>query len=316
MGNLRIDLRGIAAAILVAGTALAMGAQAQDGPPPPGANGPPMNMAMRRPPDPRAEERTYTLAATGEEMRYTMFVSSKVDPEVPAPLIVALHGMGGDANFIVAGRLIDFAEENGYVVVGPMGYNEVGWYGSPVIAFGPNGAEPYNLAELSEADVLNVAAIATSEYKIDPNRQYLMGHSMGGAGTLFLGQKHADRWAAIAAIAPAAFMMQPTQEDVLAPLKELGVPVMITEGGDDNVVPPDSVRTWAAAMERMDMEHEYHEMPGLDHGTIIGESMPEIFRFFEENVRTPPPPPPFTPRGPGAPGTRGPAPSGTGGTRP
>lgn len=287
------------AMMMLAGAGLALTAplQAQNGPPAPpqGADGPP-RFAMQRPPDPRAEERTYTLAATGEEMRYTIFASSKIDPAVPAPLIVALHGMGGDANFIVADRLIDFAEETGYVVVGPMGYNEVGWYGSPVIAFGPGGPDPANLAELSEVDVLNVAAIATSEYNIDPNRQYLMGHSMGGAGTIFLGQKHADRWAAIAAIAPAAFMMQENAEEVLAPLLEAGVPVMITEGSDDNVVPPDSVRAWAAALESLGLEHEYHEMPGYDHGTIIGASMPEIFRFFGENQRTPPPPPPFRPR--------------------
>lgn len=293
--------RGVAAAALLGlgllATPLAM---AQNGPPP-GANGPP-RMAMTMPVDQRAEERSYTFAPTGQQMRYTIFVSSKVDPAVPAPLIVALHGMGGDANFIVRDRLIDLAEEGGYVVVGPMGFNEVGWYGSPVIAFGPDGPDPANLAELSELDVMTVTAIATSEFTIDPNRTYLMGHSMGGAGTLFLGQRHADRWAAVAAIAPAAFMMQPTQEAVLAPMKDAGVPVMITEGGDDNVVPPDSVRTWAAALERMGMEHEYLEMPGLDHGTIIGASMPEIFRFFAANHRTPPPPPAFRPGGrPGGP---------------
>jgi predicted esterase len=283
----------VAVIALAGGVPLAV--SAQNGPPP-GANGPP-RMAMTMPVDPRAEERSYTFAPTGQQMRYTIFVSSKVDPAVPAPLIVALHGMGGDANFIVRDRLIDQAEEGGYVVVGPMGFNEVGWYGSPVIAFGPNGPDPANLAELSELDVMTVTAIATSEFNIDPNRQYLMGHSMGGAGTLFLGQRHAERWAAVAAIAPAAFMMQPTQETVLAPMKDAGVPVMITEGGDDNVVPPDSVRTWAAALDRMGMKHEYLEMPGHDHGTIIGASIPDIFRFFAENQRTPPPPPAFRPGG-------------------
>ncbi|HSG33310.1 MAG TPA: alpha/beta hydrolase, partial [Sphingomonadaceae bacterium] len=278
------------ATLMAGGLAASLPLQAQNGPPPRSVDGPP-RFPMTIPADPRVEERTYVLAATGEEMRYNVFVSSKVDPENPAPLIVALHGMGGDANFIVRDRLVDLAEENGYVVVGPMGYNEVGWYGSPVIAFGPNGVEPANLAELSELDVLNVAAIATSEFNIDPNRTYLLGHSMGGAGTFYLGQKHADRWAAIASIAPAAFMMQPTQEKILAPLKDAGVPVMLTEGAEDNVVPPDTVRTWAAAMEKLEMKHEYHEMEGLDHGTIIGASMPEIFRFFAENVRTPPPTP-------------------------
>jgi len=122
---------------------------------------------------------------------------------------------------------------------------------------------------------------------------------MGGAGTLFLGQKQAEYWAAIAAIAPAAFMMQPTQKDILAPLKAAKIPVMITEGSIDNVVPPESVRTWAAAAAELGMAQEYLEIEGMDHGTIIGASMPEIFRFFAEHKRTPPPPPAL--RSPGGP---------------
>ena len=267
---------------------------AQDGPP--RGDGPP-RIPMTMTADPRTQERSYTFAPTGEEMTYTLFVSSKVKPDVPAPLIVALHGMGGDSKFIARDRLIDLAEEGGYVVVAPMGYNTVGWYGSPAIVMGGGAPEPANLTELSELDVMTVTQIARSAFNIDPNRMYLMGHSMGGAGTLFLGQKHAEYWAAIAAIAPAAFMMQPTQKDILAPLKAAEIPVMITEGSIDNVVPPESVRTWAAAASELGMAHEYLEIEGMDHGTIIGASMPEIFRFFAEHNRTPPPPPPRRPRG-------------------
>jgi len=267
--------------------ALAQPTLAQDGPPP--GDGPP-RMPMTLPADPRTQERTYTFAPTGEEMKYTLFVSSKVKPDVPAPLIVALHGMGGDSRFIARERLIDLAEEGGYVVVAPMGYNTVGWYGSPVIVMGGGAPNPANLTELSELDVMTVTQIARSTFNIDPQRMYLMGHSMGGAGTLFLGQKHAEYWAAIAAIAPAAFMMQPTQKEILAPLKAANIPVMITEGSIDNVVPPESVRTWAAAASELDMAHEYLEIEGMDHGTIIGASMPDIFRFFAEHKRTLPPP--------------------------
>jgi poly(3-hydroxybutyrate) depolymerase len=268
-------------------------AAAQPSPP---ADGPP-RIPMTMPADPRTQERSYTFAPTGEEMEYTLFVSSKVKPDVPAPLIVALHGMGGDSKFIARERLIDLAEEGGYVVVAPMGYNTVGWYGSPVIVMGGGAPDPANLTELSELDVMTVTQIARSEFNIDSTRMYLMGHSMGGAGTLFLGQKHAEYWAAIAAIAPAAFMMQPVQKDILAPLKAAGIPVMITEGTLDNVVPPESVRTWAAAASELGMAHEYLEIEGMDHGTIIGASMPEIFRFFGEHNRTPPPPPALRPRG-------------------
>ena len=44
-----------------------------------------------------------------------------------------------------------------------------------------------------------VTQIARSTFNIDPHRMYLMGHSMGGAGSMFLGVKHASIWAAIGA---------------------------------------------------------------------------------------------------------------------
>ena len=276
----------------VIGLALSMpgvaqvGRPGQSGPGPagrgPGA-GPPAPMKIA--PDPRVQQRTYHFKDTDQDLAYTVFVSSKVKRDKPAPLIVALHGYGGDSNFIVRGRLIDLAEEGGYVVVGPMGYNITGWYGSPVIVIGGGKVEPPNLTELSEKDVFNVLDMARKEFNVDPNRTYLLGHSMGGAGALFLGQKHADQWAAVAAIAPAAFLIQSREKEILGGMQQAHVPVMITQGDADTVVPPTNTRTWAAAMDELKMSHEYIEMPGRDHGTIIGDSMPDIFRFFEAHPR-------------------------------
>jgi predicted peptidase len=266
------------------GTTLPLAAQpAGNGPPP---NGPP-RMPMTISADPRVQQLSYHFADTNEEMKYTLYVSSKVQKDKPAPLIVALHGFGGDSNFIVRDKLVDLAEAGGYIVVGPMGYNVAGWYGSPVIVMG-GGTEvkPANLRELSEKDVMNVLDMIRKQYKIDPDRTYLMGHSMGGAGALFLAQKYAGQWAAAAAIAPAAFMMQPTQKDILAPIQKARLPLMITQGDKDNVVPPTNTRTWAAAMDELKLpDHRYVEMEGRDHGTIIADSMPAIFEFFAAHAR-------------------------------
>jgi predicted peptidase len=250
----------------------------------PARNGPPPG-PMTIAPDPRVQQKSYRFAETGEEMKYTLFVSSRVKKGKPAPLIVALHGLGGDSNFIVRDRLIDLAEEGGYVVVGPMGYTVGGWYGSPVVVFGNQPITPPNLTELSEKDVMNVLDIALREFTIDPDRVYLMGHSMGGAGTLFLGQKHARRWAALAAIAPAAFLMQRDQRAILAPIKEAGLGLIITQGDKDPAVPVQNTRTWANAAHELGIDNEYVEMPGRDHGNIIGDGMPEIFRFFAAHSR-------------------------------
>jgi Poly(3-hydroxybutyrate) depolymerase len=84
-------------------------------------------------PDPRVQQRKYHFADTNEELPYALFVSSKVTKDKKAPLIVALHGVYGDGNSLLRGSALDLAEDGGYILVGPMGYNPQGWYGSPVI---------------------------------------------------------------------------------------------------------------------------------------------------------------------------------------
>jgi len=91
-------------------------------------------------PDPRVQQRKYHFADTNEELPYALFVSSKVNKDKKAPLIVALHGVYGDGNSLLRGNALDLAEEGGYILVGPMGYNPQGWFGSPVIVISPLSA--------------------------------------------------------------------------------------------------------------------------------------------------------------------------------
>ena len=249
-------------------------------------------------PDPRVQQRKYHFADTNEELPYALFVSSKVNKDKKAPLIVALHGVYGDGNSLLRGNALDLAEEGGYILVGPMGYNTQGWFGSPVIVMnggpgkgkGPGAAkggppptpEPPNLAELSEKDVMNVLAIVRKEFNVDDKRTYLMGHSMGGAGALFLGPKYVDQWTAVASMAPAAFLMQP---ESLAPVKDK-MPLFLAHGDADTVVPTDVGRRWAKTATDLKMkDFKYMEIPGADHGTVITQAMPEIFKFFKERSR-------------------------------
>jgi predicted esterase len=297
-------------------------------------------------PDPRVQQRTYLFTDTNEQMAYGLFVSSKVSKDKKNPLIVALHGLGGDGNALLRGNALDLAEEGGYILVGPMGYNTQGWFGSPVIVMGggpgagkgkgpggppggapgaakggpggapggapgaaakggpgaaPGGApgaakggpgagngfggatpEPPNLAELSEKDVMNVLAMMRKEFNVDDSRTYLMGHSMGGAGALFLGIKHIDQWAAVAAMAPASFLMQP---DSIGAVKDKAR-FMLAHGDADTVVPVTQGRGWNEAAVRLQVKDwKYLELPGADHGTVINQSMPEIFKFFKERTK-------------------------------
>jgi poly(3-hydroxybutyrate) depolymerase len=82
------------------------------------------------PPGSRIQKRTYDFKEAGKEMEYALFVPSTYDKEKKTPLIVALHGLGGNPQQIIRSRgLTEQAEKYGYIVVAPMGYNSSGWYG-------------------------------------------------------------------------------------------------------------------------------------------------------------------------------------------
>src|SRR5262247_480827 len=104
--------------------------------PAPAANGqqPPRGGGQRGRVDPRVQERIYLFKDTNEFIPYAVFVSSKVRKDKKNPFIVALHGLGGDQNTMVreSFRAVELAEQGGYILVAPMGYNSAGWYGIPV----------------------------------------------------------------------------------------------------------------------------------------------------------------------------------------
>jgi pimeloyl-ACP methyl ester carboxylesterase len=241
--------------------------------------------------DPRVQNRTYKFADTDEELPYCVFVSSKVAKDRKAPLVISLHGLGIGPGFMCQGKAIDLAEAGGYILAAPMGYNPGGWYGSPVIG-GPRGRgaaatpPPANLPELSEKDAMNVLAMMRKEFNVDDSRTYLIGHSMGGAGTLFLGSKHAKEWAALAAMAPASFGMNNTRAEILQRIEDGNLPLFIAHGDADELVPVTNSRMWVETMKELKMNYEYKEYPGVTHGPIIEAAMPDIFAFLAKHSKS------------------------------
>ena len=103
---------------------------------------------------------------------------------------------------------------------------------------------------------------------------------MGGAGALYLAVKYSKQWAAIAVLAPAAFSLDPNS---LAKIPKM--PVMLVHGDMDTVVPLSWSRPWVEEMRSLKMPHEYIEVPGGDHGTVITSHQAEIFAFFAKHKR-------------------------------
>ena len=149
----------------------------------------------------------------------------------------------------------------------------------------PAGPSDEQIAKWSEQDVMNVLDMMRKEFTVDPKRIYLTGHSMGGAGTLFLGAKHADLWAAIAPVAPASFMMNNNRAEILGKMKAAGVPVLLLTGDADEVVAPANTRMWAETLKELGVNHVYIEQPGVTHGPVITTSQKEIYDFFAKHAK-------------------------------
>jgi len=229
------------------------------------------------------QKRTYDFKEAGKDMEYALFVPSNYDKAKKWPLVVALHGLGSNPHQIIRyPGLTQQAEKHGYCVVAPMGYNSRGWYGS----LGKRAArwrrpgDPENLGELSEKDVMNVLAIIRDEFPIDPNRIYLMGHSMGGGGTWHLAMKFPKIWAALAPIAPAIY----SSADSLEKIKH--IPVIVVQGEKDWLVPASGTRKWVAKMKQLGMEHIYIEVPDGDHLRPAFQKQPQIFEFFNKHRKS------------------------------
>jgi len=228
-------------------------------------------------------KRTYNFDLAKKQMEYCLYLPKSYDKAKPCPLVVALHGLNSSPVQIMGyPGLLEQAEKYGYVVVAPMGYNSRGWYGS--IGWAVPRSTPKNLGELSEKDVMNVLAITRKDVNIDPNRIYLMGHSMGGGGTWHLGLKYPQLWAALAPIAPAIFR----DPDALVKIKAM--PVILVQGDADQLVPVRIARAWAAKMKELKMDYKYIEVAGGDHVKVAFDSQPAIFEFFNARQRKDPAP--------------------------
>jgi predicted esterase len=258
------------------------------------------------------EIRTYVFEETGEELPYSVFVSSKVQPGEPAPLVLALRGFTGTTLTFVRGTAVDMAEAGGYILVGALGYNNragfgvqararaggpgpgaapgaraggppapgpaAGGRGMPPMLGGTAETDPARVTEYSEQDVMNVLEMVRAEFNIDDDRIYLMGHSQGGGGARHIAEKYSSIWAGVALIAPALFDAELSAESSI-----LDIPVIVAVGDQDSLIT--SAKAFSEQLDALGATARYEEYAGIDHGTIIMTSMPEVFEFFGEHSK-------------------------------
>jgi len=225
-------------------------------------------------------KRHYLLDAANEIIPYHMYVPTTYNGSKAFPLIVALHGLGGTEDSFFDGyekQLPPLAEQHGYIVAAPLGYRVDGSYGWGV---GTAPADPNvrRTQELSEQDVMQVLQRVRQQYKIDENRIYLMGHSMGGIGTWKIAAKYPDVWAAIGPIsgsgAPATIE------------RFRHIPEVVVHGDNDATVNVSGSRNMVEKMKELGVEVKYIEVPGGSHGGVVAPNVGPILDFFDAHRKT------------------------------
>ncbi len=97
------------------------------------------------------------------------------------------------------------------------------------------------------------------DYKVDPDRQYLTGLSMGGFGTWSLAAAYPDRWAAIVPICGGG--------DPKTAEKIKDIPCWCFHGGADPTVKPERSQEMIEALKKAGGHPKYTEYPGVGHNS-------------------------------------------------
>jgi predicted esterase len=225
-------------------------------------------------------KRHYRLDAANEIIPYRTYVPASYTGAKAYPLIVALHGLGGteDAFFDNYNKVLPpLAEQHGYIVAAPLGYRVDGSYGWG-LGTAPTDPNVRRMQDFSEQDVMQVLQRVRQQYKVDENRIYLMGHSMGAIGTWKIAPKYPDIWAAIAPISGNG------APDTLERIRT--VPEIIVHGDADPTVPVAGSRNMVAKLKELGTDYKYIEVPGGLHSDVVAPNVAAIVEFFNTHRKS------------------------------
>jgi polyhydroxybutyrate depolymerase len=146
----------------------------------------------------------FTITHDGLPRMYRVHVPAKYDPAKPAPALFALHGGGGDMNYMANDQrygLISKSEQEGFIVVFPNGYSR---WNSGKLATWNAGRCCGDARDKNIDDVGFIRAVVdqvSRQLNIDRRRIFATGMSNGGMMSYRLACELTDTFSAIASVA-------------------------------------------------------------------------------------------------------------------
>jgi predicted peptidase len=198
-----------------------------------------------------------------EHLGYLLFLPSSYyyDQTNTWPLIVFLHGMGergSDIELVKKAGIPKLLEKDAdfpFIVVSPQCPENGFW--TPMI-------------------IKQLLAHVTTELRIDKNKVFLTGLSMGGFGTWFTALEYPDLFAAIAPICGGG--------DPFRACSLRDLPVWVFHGAKDTTVSPDESKNMVDAINKCGGNVKFTLYPEFEHDCWTATyDNPELYEWFLEH---------------------------------
>jgi predicted esterase len=194
--------------------------------------------------------RIITRPAPARQIGCRVYAPQQALDGAPLPLVIALHGAGGDENMFPdgygAGVIKELAEERGFLLACPQ-----------TSLMSPEAFDSL-LAELSE------------DYAIDKSRVYVLGHSMGGGFAASLAAKRSGSIAAGCLIAGA----------VQANGARKSSPLLLIAAQFDAITGTRPTERFADALRKTGSDVELRYAFSYGHTLVVGAKLPEAIEWL------------------------------------
>ncbi len=243
---------------------------------------------------PGTHELAYLAEQDDSAQPYYLHVPSAVKEGKPLPAIVYLHGYApwlDKTNWHeVSAGLTAQAEERGWLIVVPFARSNT------------------DFQSIGEWDVMHVLRLAGERVKIDPDRVFLVGYSMGGAGVYTLAAHYPDVWAGGIVLCgrPRNYLWKDFDPAKVEPFKrhlldmESGaphahnfthIPFLVFQGTADVLIDPTQAYRFVEDLNHLGLKAELVKLDGQSHW-IADEvfSTPKAFEWMSTKRRVAAPP--------------------------
>ena len=114
--------------------------------------------------------------------------------------------------------------------------------------------------------------------RVDPNRVYVTGHSMGGRGALYAAAKMPNRFAAVVSLGPSSPITAWAE-------KLAAVPLWLFQGANDQFTPLKEIEELAQAAKLAGGHPQLTVLPGRDHYILDVYDRPDLYKWLAQQKR-------------------------------